>query len=398
MNRFKYSVIAASLFCSPVFAHDSRLNESDWHGHDAEPNTWVDELKVLLLNPAEAAARISVQGDFRVIRSDGKPDHTTGRFPNRNNPNGIRANSKTYRVAANPQYKQSTYALGQWPFGVAINGVPFDPGAAEFWQGNSRSGWQYEALGGAVNLGVDRNNAHVQPNGTYHYHGLPTGILEQFAEINAPALIGYAADGFPIYGPLSYSNPNDANSPLIELKSSYKIKVGNREGGPGGRFDGGFVEDYGFVQGLGDLDDCNGRTGVTPDYPQGTYYYVVTGQFPFIPRCFHGEPDRSFIRGGPGGMNGGMNRGMKPGRNSQNTHSQVRNTRPEGSSGQSIHNRSGADDSQGPRGGGPPIEAYEVCKGKLEGDLVNFKTPRGHVVEASCERPDGDELFAVPKH
>ena len=46
---------------------------------------------------------------------------------------------------------------------------------------------------------------------------------------------------------------------------------------------------------------------MTPEYPDGTYYYVATDSFPFIPRFFHGKPDKSFEKqmgpppGGPGG-------------------------------------------------------------------------------------------------
>ena len=66
--------------------------------------------------------------------------------------------------------------------------------------------------------------------------------------------------------------------------------------GPGGKYDGTFIQDYEFVKGSGDLDECNGRKGVTPEYPDGTYYYVVTDAFPFIPRFYRGTPDSSFER------------------------------------------------------------------------------------------------------
>ncbi|MCA8998272.1 MAG: YHYH protein, partial [Planctomycetaceae bacterium] len=82
---------------------------------------------------------------------------------------------------------------------------------------------------------------------------------------------------------------------------------------PGGRFDGTFVQDYEFMKGLGDLDEYNGRVGVTPEYPQGIYYYVITNQFPFIPRELRGEADASFARQPPpGGFGGPGTRG--PGR------------------------------------------------------------------------------------
>jgi hypothetical protein len=36
------------------------------------------------------------------------------------------------------------------------------------------------------------------------------------------------------------------------------------------------LEDYEYVEGLGDLDRYNGRWCVTPEYPYGIYAYFVT--------------------------------------------------------------------------------------------------------------------------
>ena len=49
--------------------------------------------------------------------------------------------------------------------------------------------------------------AHVQPTGAYHYHGLPMGPLKKLDYTHKMALVGYAVDGFPIYGPYAYSRP-----------------------------------------------------------------------------------------------------------------------------------------------------------------------------------------------
>src|SRR2546429_53225 len=102
-------------------------------------------------------------------------------------------------------------------------------------------------------------------------------------------LIGYAADGFPIYSNRGHKSANDAKSPLKTLRSSYQLKKGERptgDAGPGGKYDGTFTQEFEYVAGSGDLDECNGRNGVTPEYPNGTYYYVATDTFPFIPRLF----------------------------------------------------------------------------------------------------------------
>ena len=252
---------------------------------------------------------IAVRNDYRYITANGIPNHRHGDFPNRGNPNTIRAQSYTFRMPVLPQLAKDPTPLGMNPFGVAINGVPFDPGAAEWWNNDPSSGWQYEALSGKINLGMDQNHAHVQPNGAYHYHGLPTGLIDHLGDGKGMLLIGYAADGFPIYEQYGYAL-KDIRSDLKLLRSSYRVKAGTRPNGPGGKYDGTFVQDYEYVAGAGDLDQCNGRTGVTPEYLNGIYYYVITSEFPFIPRCFRGTPDDSFKRRGPGP---GGPRGRPPG-------------------------------------------------------------------------------------
>src|SRR5262249_52771156 len=110
---------------------------------------------------------------------------------------------------------------------------------------------------------------------------------------------------FPIYGPYGHSDPMNAQSSMKVLKSSYRVREGTRPSGPRGSYDGSFVQDYEYVKGRGDLDDCNGRFGVTSEYPQGIYHYVVTGTYPYVPRGWKGSPDDSFRkrpgRFGPGG-------------------------------------------------------------------------------------------------
>ena len=261
---------------------------------------------------AQNFCRIYVKDNYRYIESNGIPNHATGQFPNRGNPNSISPQTYNRRVPLKP-----TPSEGQshgYEFGVAVNGVMFDPGTAELWNNNIR--WHYEALSGMLttrgSLGVDQNLAHVQPNGAYHYHGLPMGLLAKLDYRNKMVLVGWAADGYPIYGPFCFSDSKNSRSRLKELKSSYRLKSGSRPSGsdsPGGAYDGSFSSDYEFVQGAGDLDQFNGRTGITPEFPEGTFYYVLTDNWPFVPRLFHGEPDASFRKGPPGGGNNRMQRG-----------------------------------------------------------------------------------------
>ncbi len=243
---------------------------------------------------------ITIEGGSRIIHANGIPDHATGAFPNRNNPNRIAPQDQTFRVPLKPVPATSPSRLGMHPFGVALNGVVFDPAAAEWWNRDRSSGWQYEPMHMEGRLGADENNAHVQPSGSYHYHAVPTGLLEKLnGEKPKMTQLGWAADGFPIYSPWAYVKAKDTNTILKKLLSSYRIKKGTRASGPGGPFDGTYVADFEYVKGAGDLDECNGRHGVTPEFPGGTYYYVLTEDFPYIPRFFAGTPDPSFFRKGP---------------------------------------------------------------------------------------------------
>lgn len=242
---------------------------------------------------------VTVDDGVRTIESNGLPNHDTGEYPNSGNPNSISAQSYSYALPAEPTVATAVtpYNIPQ-PFGIAVNGVVLDPFAAEWYQNDRNSGWQLAAL--ANPLGFDDNNAHVQPTGAYHYHGSPTALL---TTTEFPELIGWAGDGFPIYGPYGYNEVADPTSGVRELTGSYQLKTGERPDGPGGAYDGTYVEDYEYVEGSGDLDECNGRVGVTPESTgaTGTYYYVATLDWPFLGRCFVGEIADSFELSGPPG-------------------------------------------------------------------------------------------------
>lgn len=315
-------LIGAGLLTVPANAHP---------GHEVQGQDPV--LFVSALADLQNEVEIEVRGRFRYITANGVPEHKTGRFPNRGNPNEIREQQHRYRISAKPQEANKTTTTYGQPFGIALNGVPFDPGTAEVWTKNGRSHargaahggdntWNYDALSGKINLGIDSSNAHVQPSGAYHYHGIPVGLVARLSKSSKPqmVLVGYAADGFPIYSEYAYSQAGDASSKVRKMTPSYRLKEGDRPGGddaPGGEYDGTFIQDFEYVEGLGDLDECNGRSGVTPEYPNGTYYYVLTEAFPMIPRAFRGTPDRSFERrrsiiGGGGLGGGGIGGGAPP--------------------------------------------------------------------------------------
>lgn len=251
--------------------------------------------------PATNTVSITVKGDHRVIRANGIPDHMTGRFPNKRNPNRITPQEYVFRIPARPKVADRITPLGMHDFGITVNGVPLDPGAAEWYLGDRAGGWQYEALSGAVPLGLDESHAHVQPTGAYHYHSLPTLLLAGigFDALSHSPLVGWAADGFPIYAVYGYMDSDDPKSGIKALRSSYRLKSGrrpSRRGDPGGTYDGTFVADYEYVEGLADLDECNGQMTITPEFSEGTYAYFLTESWPVIPRCYKGTPSRDFMR------------------------------------------------------------------------------------------------------
>ena len=233
---------------------------------------------------ASPEVSITTDDQWRYIQSNGWPNHQTGTFPNINNPNAIRTQKNNFRVTLFPRKNETSTPVKV--SGVALNGISFEPGTAEYWQRDRRSGWRYEAFQSVLNLGLDSSNAHVQPTGKYHYHGVPVGLLETL-DSASPVLVGYAADGFPIY----FSAEN---------ASSYQLKSGARpEGAPEGDYDGTFTADYTYVAGSGNLDQCHGRDwDTTAEYPAGTYAYAVTTDFPYLPRCLWGTVDPSFAHRG----------------------------------------------------------------------------------------------------
>ncbi len=271
------------------------MNQGPAGGMPPTRNHTATTAKTVELEPATVSLDLAsqsvfeVSGNKRIVKSNAIPDHRVGTFPNSGNPNRISPQNQNFQMPLEGERASRTTSVQGRIFGIGLNGVVFDPFAGEFWQGNPRSGWNYDAHGGAVALGLDANHAHVQPTGTYHYHGTPSGLIANDADYGTDGvlLIGYAADGFPIY-------VGSING--VAARSSYRLKSGQRPGGeePSGAYDGAFVEDYAYTAGVGNLDACNGAQITSAEYPEGVYAYFITEEFPNVPRCFVGTADPSF--------------------------------------------------------------------------------------------------------
>ena len=175
------------------------------------------------------------------------------------------------------------------------------------------------------------------PNG-YHYHYDANCIywepemgedmsdydLSKIRNDQHSPIVGWAFDGYPIYGMYGYDNDGTT---IRAITSSYAIER-TQDGGEQG-YNG--IDDWNYMQGMGDLDECNGRFGPTPEYPDGIYHYVSTplsgsptavtdtnGQtvgmigFPYFLICYHGIAD---VAGQD--LGGGQGPGPGPGQSNE---------------------------------------------------------------------------------
>lgn len=242
-------------------------------------------------------------GDLVITLEGNKCIFETNAIPNHDFNDGVSAfandvseQNERYEIPAAPELAATTSSLYmRINNAIMLNGVKVDQlSAGCFGVGNGVVGcndmsipWRYDPMFSGSVFNVDTHNAHAQPNGAYHYHGAPNALFAQDSTQTSP-VVGFAADGFPIYG--SYIADGDI---IRKAQSSFRLKDGMRpsgEGEPGGNYDGTFRDDYEFVEGLGDLDECNGTT------INGEYGYYITENFPYILACFSGTPDESFFK------------------------------------------------------------------------------------------------------
>lgn len=240
---------------------------------------------------------VTVDGATRTITANALPNHETGDFPNSGNPNEITEQDNTYRYTTTP-----TFTGDQVPVrepGVAVNGVKFEPETAETATCDTGEVYRIEALQTEFDLGLDFNNAHVQPDGTYHYHGSSAMLVEAFESAEDLVHVGFAADGFLIY----YSK-SGAYSSGYELDPQTRTGIDCVTSGPFGQTidlegtvpDGTYGSDW-IYTGAGELDECNATV-----LPTGEYAYFVTDTFPYLPRCLNGA---DISATGPSGNGGG---------------------------------------------------------------------------------------------
>ena len=228
---------------------------------------------------------VTVLDGVRQITANALPNHETGSFPNANNPNTISAQNRQWSFPTEPTWTGSaTWAMVP---GVSINGVKFEPETAESTDCATGETYRIEALQNTYNLGFDTNNAHVQPNGEYHYHGVSELMVEAFNGTTEDLVhVGFAADGYLVYYSKSGAyRPGYALSADPRTGTTCQPSLRNQTASDLERTmpDGTYVSDWVWSADSGDLDVCNGTT------IGDTYVYLLTTEYPFISRCLNGE-------------------------------------------------------------------------------------------------------------
>ncbi|MCB0792317.1 MAG: YHYH protein [Flavobacteriales bacterium] len=281
------------------------------------------------------------------ISATGIPAYPTGPFLD-GNPSLAADNGYIFRIPRVPQVAGTSLEAPLGHIGVLINGVPIF-NAEDAMSYNNAGVWLRNAVYWE-NDGMDCSKGHPAPSqgpngvtqGRYHHHQNPIpfstanvvlsaicnlypadGLYSPDANVHSP-LIGFAFDGYPIYGCYGYDDPNDPNSGIRRIESSWQLRgitqrheladgtvLNSSAYGPNVNAQyplGCFIQDYEYVPGAGDLDQHNGRFCKTPEYPNGTYAYFGTvdadlnSAYPyFIGPTYYGEVvTDNFPTPGPG--------------------------------------------------------------------------------------------------
>ncbi len=277
--------------------------------------------------------KVQYDATYVYVTTRGIPSYPTGIFTGDGNTNLAGDQNAMYRFPLTPTQNTGTpTATNAGNCGVFINGVSlFDYRDGVAYNATATNGicggpppnamcpggpgttqaWNRDAIP-AEKLGFDCAKGH--PAGTnYHHHQSPSAFKydnttsttyspictlydsEGLYAINPnehSPLIGFAYDGFPIYGAYAYTNTNGTGA-ITRMKSSYQLRTNTtRLNGPAINqvigtqtfFNGYFKEDYEYVAHPSDptyLDVHNGRICNTPEYPvslypNGIYCYFAT--------------------------------------------------------------------------------------------------------------------------
>ncbi|MCW8864700.1 MAG: sulfatase-like hydrolase/transferase, partial [Colwellia sp.] len=142
-------------------------------------------------------------------------------------PNNVSAQNNSFEITVNPVHATTSTNISlQADNAILLNGVKVDLlAAACFGVGDGKVGcndinqpWRYDPMFSANGFRVDSHNAHSQPDGSYHYHGTPNAFYAENDNSAASPVVGFAADGYPIYGPYI-----DDDGSIRKVNSSFRL-------------------------------------------------------------------------------------------------------------------------------------------------------------------------------
>ena len=253
--------------------------------------SWVETTTGISDNNAGANTFIHVDGvsvsqvaNVLNITTNNIMNHAVGTFPTADNTSIIQDKASTYKLTSlvgrvdpsslGTQFANAT-TTSNTAIGIATNGALITNANSGVTHTDSTT-FTYNSM---YRNEVSRDNAGGAPdsNNIYGYiQPSPQAVaLDNWSTSTHSPIVGWAFDGFPIYGPYGYSDRANASSSIKRIDSSYGLKTVTRAT-IGGTPTGEFVEDYEYIANSGDLDAYNGRSGPTPEFPAGTYYYVAT--------------------------------------------------------------------------------------------------------------------------
>jgi len=282
-------------------------------------------------------SEVSYSATWVYVRATGLASHIMGPWylnaaKTLTFPNFPANNAKIYRIPRTSVIPTNKTLTGLGATGIMVNGVSiFDSRDAFSYVNasttdatptNSLTGDGVWNRDGYHNESVtfDPALAH-QAGSNYHYHAQPIALRYQLGDhvdYNAATnrytesatavtthspILGWAADGLPIYGPYGYSSPLDPQSGVRRMISGFALRVGliNRTSLPAWAqriqtvtFKNGptvsatyllghYIEDFDYLGDLGytlgrhfDLNEQNVRWCITPEFPAGTHAYFTT--------------------------------------------------------------------------------------------------------------------------
>lgn len=276
-----------------------------------------------LIQDADSAnvQTVYYSNNWVYVRTKGVPSYPTGPFLD-GNPSLTTNQNAIFKFPLTPQQNTGTpTATNMGNIGVFINGVAlFDYRDGVSWNNNTGAEgggpipgppgqgiWNRDAVV-AEREGFDCAKGHPAM-GNYHHHQNPSAFdldhvilsdicnayeadgLYNIDENQHSPLLGFAYDGFPIYGAYGYLH-TDGTGGITRMKSGYQlrnitVRTHYADGtdvtdGPAVNATyplGHYREDYEFVSHPGEedyLDEHNGRFCITPEYPNGIYAYFCT--------------------------------------------------------------------------------------------------------------------------